>query len=39
MEPLHAHDPAMIGGYRLLSRLGAGGMGHFEHDHDGVVPM
>ncbi len=27
MEPLHPHDPHHIGPYRLLSRLGAGGMG------------
>lgn len=27
MEPLHSDDPAHMGPYRLLSRLGAGGMG------------
>ncbi|MGW7436325.1 serine/threonine-protein kinase [Streptomyces sp. NPDC054849] len=27
MEPLHPYDPHHIGPYRLLSRLGAGGMG------------
>ncbi|MFE9630007.1 bifunctional serine/threonine-protein kinase/ABC transporter substrate-binding protein [Streptomyces sp. NPDC006463] len=27
MQPLHATDPARIGGYRVLGRLGAGGMG------------
>ncbi|MFD3758667.1 serine/threonine-protein kinase [Streptomyces sp. NPDC058622] len=27
MEQLHPHDPHRIGPYRLLSRLGAGGMG------------
>lgn len=27
MEPLHSADPPHIGGYRLISRLGAGGMG------------
>ncbi|MET9606900.1 bifunctional serine/threonine-protein kinase/ABC transporter substrate-binding protein [Streptomyces sp. NPDC006512] len=27
MQPLHAADPARIGGYRILGRLGAGGMG------------
>ncbi|XKK38932.1 serine/threonine protein kinase [Nocardiopsis sp. ARC36] len=27
MEPLHPTDPPRIGAYRLLSRLGAGGMG------------
>ncbi|MET7452005.1 bifunctional serine/threonine-protein kinase/ABC transporter substrate-binding protein [Streptomyces sp. NPDC005574] len=27
MEPLRGSDPARIGGYRLLRRLGAGGMG------------
>ncbi|MCZ7417368.1 serine/threonine-protein kinase [Streptomyces sp. WMMC897] len=27
MEPLGAEDPRVIGGYRLLRRLGAGGMG------------
>ncbi|MGW8380425.1 DUF4328 domain-containing protein [Streptomyces sp. ODS28] len=27
MEPLNAEDPRWIGGYRLLSRLGEGGMG------------
>ncbi|MCX5377483.1 serine/threonine-protein kinase [Streptomyces sp. NBC_00091] len=27
MEPLHPNDPHHIGPYRLLSRLGAGGMG------------
>ncbi|WP_316764541.1 bifunctional serine/threonine-protein kinase/ABC transporter substrate-binding protein [Streptomyces herbicida] len=27
MEPLRGSDPAMIAGYRLLRRLGAGGMG------------
>ncbi|MFF0593507.1 bifunctional serine/threonine-protein kinase/ABC transporter substrate-binding protein [Streptomyces antibioticus] len=27
MEPLRGADPAAIGGYRLLRRLGAGGMG------------
>jgi hypothetical protein len=26
-EPLAAHDPRLVGPYRLLSRLGAGGMG------------
>ncbi|WP_153541253.1 serine/threonine-protein kinase [Streptomyces sp. RB17] len=28
MEKLGAGDPQLIGGYRLLARLGAGGMGH-----------
>ncbi|MEU3756817.1 serine/threonine-protein kinase [Streptomyces olivoreticuli] len=27
MQPLHAEDPQVIGAYRLLGRLGAGGMG------------
>ena len=27
MEPLRAEDPRRIGRYRLLARLGAGGMG------------
>ncbi|MEE2055244.1 serine/threonine-protein kinase, partial [Nocardiopsis tropica] len=27
MDPLHASDPPRIGDYRLLSRLGSGGMG------------
>ncbi|MGW9426722.1 protein kinase domain-containing protein [Streptomyces decoyicus] len=27
MEPLAAEDPRVLGGYRLLGRLGAGGMG------------
>lgn len=27
MQPLEANDPRMIGSYRLLGRLGAGGMG------------
>ncbi|MFF4318170.1 bifunctional serine/threonine-protein kinase/ABC transporter substrate-binding protein [Streptomyces sp. NPDC001568] len=27
MRPLHAVDPARVGGYRILGRLGAGGMG------------
>ncbi|MCI3222354.1 bifunctional serine/threonine-protein kinase/ABC transporter substrate-binding protein [Streptomyces sp. NP-1717] len=27
MEPLHSADPARIAGYRVLGRLGAGGMG------------
>ncbi|MFJ8677432.1 serine/threonine-protein kinase [Streptomyces sp. NPDC093589] len=27
MEPLTEHDPRVLGGYRLLGRLGAGGMG------------
>ena len=27
MEPLHSDDPGKIGGYKLLKRLGAGGMG------------
>ncbi|MEU2155060.1 serine/threonine-protein kinase [Streptomyces sp. NPDC019396] len=27
MESLRSHDPPQIGGYRLLARLGAGGMG------------
>lgn len=27
MEPLHPSDPSRIAGYRLLGRLGAGGMG------------
>ncbi|MFD9457958.1 serine/threonine-protein kinase, partial [Streptomyces sp. NPDC059985] len=27
MQPLHATDPARVGGYRILGRLGAGGMG------------
>ncbi|WP_221358051.1 bifunctional serine/threonine-protein kinase/ABC transporter substrate-binding protein [Streptomyces beigongshangae] len=27
MEPLHSSDPARIAGYRVLGRLGAGGMG------------
>lgn len=27
MRPLHAQDPAELGGHRLLARLGAGGMG------------
>ncbi|MEU9304137.1 bifunctional serine/threonine-protein kinase/ABC transporter substrate-binding protein [Streptomyces sp. NPDC048269] len=27
MQPLHATDPARVGGYRVLGRLGAGGMG------------
>ncbi|MFD9162243.1 serine/threonine protein kinase, partial [Streptomyces sp. NPDC059558] len=27
MEQLHPYDPHQIGPYRLLSRLGAGGMG------------
>jgi serine/threonine protein kinase len=27
VQPLESTDPAMIGGYPLLARLGAGGMG------------
>src|SRR4051794_6183447 len=26
-QPLNSHDPAAVGGYRLIGRLGAGGQG------------